>query len=62
MGLRWSYECDIVQIWSFGCLMLELAIECIPFDSRDSVECLFLIQNLINPFPSWMSNNAVKKI
>ena len=58
MGLRWSYECDI---WSFGCLMLELAIGSIPFDSRDPVECLFLIQNIMNPFPSWMWKQCSKK-
>ena len=58
MGLRWSYECDI---WSLGCLMLELGVGFLPFDSRNPIECLFLIQTLINPFPSWMWKQCSNK-
>lgn len=51
MGLRWGYECDI---WSLGCIMLELATGAIDFDSRDAVEHLFRIQEMVHPIPKWM--------
>jgi dual-specificity kinase len=51
MGLRWGYECDI---WSLGCILVELAVGNIDFDARDPVEHLFLIQNMIDEIPRKM--------
>jgi dual-specificity kinase len=51
MGLRWGYECDI---WSLGCILVELAVGNIDFDAKDPVEHLFLIQSMIGDIPRWM--------
>jgi dual-specificity kinase len=51
MGLRWGYECDI---WSLGCILVELAVGKIDFDARDPVEHLFLIQHMIGEIPRSM--------
>lgn len=58
MGLRWSYECDI---WSLGCILVELAVGRIDFDARDVVEHLYLIQQMIGPIPKQMWNACTKK-
>lgn len=58
MGLRWSYECDI---WSLGCILVELAVGKIGFDARDVVEHLYLIQKMIGPIPKKMWNDCTKK-
>jgi dual-specificity kinase len=51
MGLRWGYECDV---WSLGCMLVELAVGTIEFDARDVAEHLYLIQELIHPIPRKM--------
>jgi dual-specificity kinase len=55
MGLPWASECDI---WSSGCLLVELVLGKIPFSSKDPVMQLFLIQQLIGAFPAWMSDRV----
>lgn len=56
MGLRWGFECDI---WSLGCLFVELIFGKIVFDSKSDIEHLFLIQHMIGPFPKWMVEECV---
>ncbi|KAH0794015.1 kinase-like protein [Histomonas meleagridis] len=55
MGLRWGYECDI---WSLGCILVELSLGRICFDARDLIEHLYLIQHMIGPIPKKMWVNC----
>lgn len=58
MGLNWGYECDI---WSLGCLLVELAIGSIPFGCVDDIEHLFTIQHMIGPLPQWMCDECSRR-
>ncbi|KAK8889016.1 hypothetical protein M9Y10_033758 [Tritrichomonas musculus] len=58
MGLRWGYECDI---WSLGCILVELAVGRIDFDAKNVVEHLFLIQQMIGPMPKQMWNACTRE-
>lgn len=51
MNLKWGYECDI---WSLGCILVELAVGSIVFDARDVVHHLYAIQQVIGPIPKRM--------
>lgn len=56
LGERWGVECDI---WSLGCIMIELVLGYIPFDAKDDLDHLFLIQHTIGSFPERMSNECI---
>ena len=43
LGLAWSYPCDM---WSLGCVLLELYEGKLTFDTRDSAQHLAMIQRL----------------
>lgn len=58
MGLKWGYECDV---WSMGCILVELAVGHIDFDSRDPIEHLYLIQQMIGEIPYWMWQDCTLK-
>lgn len=58
LGLRWGKECDI---WSLGCILMELATGDIDFDHKDQMCQLFLIQHTIEPFPEWMCKQCTNK-
>ena len=55
MGAQWGIECDI---WSLGCILVELATGSIEFDSKNDLEHLFLIQHMISPMPENMCRNT----
>ena len=56
LGVRWGQECDV---WSLGCLLIELIFGRIEFDAKDDLEHLFLIQHMIGPLPKWMCEECV---
>jgi dual-specificity kinase len=58
MGLRWGYECDV---WSLGCILVELAMGSIEFDAKDLVEHLFLIQEMIGKIPHKMWSDCTRE-
>lgn len=58
LGLKWGYECDI---WSLGCIMVELAVGRIDFDAQNLIEHLFLIQEMIGQIPQKMWKDNVKE-
>jgi dual-specificity kinase len=58
MGLRWGYECDI---WSIGCILVELALGNIDFDASDPVEHLYLIQEMIGDIPKRMWSDCTRE-
>lgn len=55
MGLRWGYECDI---WSLGCILVELTTGRIEFDAFDPIDHLYLIQQMIGDIPIKMWKNS----
>lgn len=55
MGLEWGIECDI---WSLGCLTVEMALGDIMFGVGGVLEHLFTIQHMIAPFPQWMCDGC----
>ena len=59
LGLKWGYEADI---WSIGCILVELALGSIPFDSRDTLEHLFLIQYIIEDIPRYMWDRCTDRM
>jgi len=52
LGLEWSYPCDM---WSLGCILLELYEGRLTFDTRDTAEHLAMIERFSGgPFPQQM--------
>ena len=58
MGVRWGPECDV---WSLGCLLIELALGRIEFDACDDLVHLFQIQHMIGTLPKWMVEECPKE-
>lgn len=58
MGLQWGIECDI---WSLGCILVQLSTGRIDFASKSEIEQLFLIQHMISPLPKKMFKQTPKK-
>lgn len=55
LGIPWGREVDI---WSLGCLALEMCVGKIYFAYSDLSSFLFAIQHLIGPFPDKMINDC----
>lgn len=58
MGLQWGTECDI---WSLGCILVELALGKIKFAANDDIEHLFLIQHMISPLTQSMCDRTTNE-
>ncbi|KAJ1480894.1 kinase-like domain-containing protein, partial [Baffinella frigidus] len=48
LGLKWSYPCDL---WSLGCILLELTETRLTFDTHDTAQHLAMIERLCGPVP-----------
>ena len=55
LGLKWSYPCDL---WSLGCILLELTETRLTFDTHDTAQHLAMIERLCGPIP----HRLVRKI
>ena len=51
LELGWSYACDI---WSIGCILMELATGKQLYNTHDNLEHLALMERTCGIFPSWM--------
>lgn len=58
LGLQWGTECDM---WSLGCILVELATGTIEFASTNDLEHLLLIQHMIAPIPGKMLKATTKQ-
>lgn len=48
LGTGWSYECDI---WSLGCILVELLIGDALFQTHENLEHLAMMENVLGPIP-----------
>eukprot|EP00127_Corallochytrium_limacisporum_P000491 Clim_evm20s14 gene=Clim_evmTU20s14 len=48
LGLGWSYPCDL---WSIGCILIELYTGHVLFQTHDNLEHLAMMQKVIGPIP-----------
>jgi len=51
LGLEWSYACDM---WSVGCILLELYESRLTFDTRDTAQHLAMIRRLVGEIPPYL--------
>eukprot|EP01016_Furgasonia_blochmanni_P056559 TRINITY_DN9668_c0_g1_i1.p1 TRINITY_DN9668_c0_g1~~TRINITY_DN9668_c0_g1_i1.p1 ORF type:complete len:183 (-),score=18.37 TRINITY_DN9668_c0_g1_i1:205-753(-) len=56
---QWDKSSDL---WSIGCILLELYSGDLFFETHDSYEHLALIERACGPIPFWMADKAEKKI
>ncbi|MCO5599420.1 hypothetical protein L7F22_053523 [Adiantum nelumboides] len=55
LGLGWSYPCDI---WSVGCILVELCSGELLFDTHENIEHLAMMECILGPIPSRLSRNS----
>ncbi|GAA0138613.1 non-receptor serine/threonine protein kinase [Lithospermum erythrorhizon] len=55
LGLGWSYACDI---WSVGCIIVELCTGDALFQTHDDLEHLAMMERVLGPLPQHMLNKA----
>lgn len=48
LGLGWSYPCDI---WSVGCILVELFSGELLFDTHENIEHLAMMERVLGPIP-----------
>ncbi|WIA08010.1 hypothetical protein OEZ85_007480 [Tetradesmus obliquus] len=57
LGLGWSFACDL---WSCGCILVELAVGDALFQTHENLEHLAMMQQVLGPIPEAMSSKADK--
>ncbi|CAN1312917.1 Serine/threonine-protein kinase AFC2 [Linum perenne] len=55
LGLGWSYSCDI---WSVGCILVELCTGGALFQTHDNLEHLAMMERVLGPLPQQMLKRA----
>ncbi|MCO5575848.1 hypothetical protein L7F22_029653 [Adiantum nelumboides] len=55
LGLGWSYPCDI---WSVGCILVELCSGELLFDTHENIEHLAMMERILGSIPSRLSRNS----
>ncbi len=55
IGLGWTYPADI---WSVGCILIELYTGNALFITHDNMEHLAMMERVFGPIPRHMSNSA----
>lgn len=57
LGLGWTYPCDI---WSVGCILVELCTGEALFQTHDNLEHLAMMERVLGPLPEHMIRKASK--
>ena len=57
LGLGWSYPSDI---WSVGCIVMEIVTGELFFSTHENGEHIALIQKMLGKIPTWMSKDATE--
>ena len=52
LGLGWTFPCDL---WSIGCVLIELYSGEALFQTHDNVEHVAMMERVLGPFPTWMT-------
>ncbi|GFQ07805.1 serine/threonine-protein kinase afc3, partial [Phtheirospermum japonicum] len=55
LGLGWTYPCDI---WSIGCVLVELCTGEALFQTHDNLEHLAMMERVLGPLPDHMARRA----
>eukprot|EP01004_Peranema_trichophorum_P003349 NODE_2342_length_1608_cov_201.007407_g2012_i0.p1 GENE.NODE_2342_length_1608_cov_201.007407_g2012_i0~~NODE_2342_length_1608_cov_201.007407_g2012_i0.p1 ORF type:complete len:470 (-),score=65.64 NODE_2342_length_1608_cov_201.007407_g2012_i0:135-1544(-) len=55
VGSGWMYPADI---WSVGCILIELYTGDVLFDTHENREHLALMEKILGPFPDWFSRKV----
>jgi len=56
---EWDKKSDV---WSLGCIMIEMYTGDLFFETHETYEHLALIEKLCGKIPKWMVKNADKKL
>ena len=58
LGLGWTYPCDL---WSVGCILLELFTGEATFQTHDNLEHLAMMERIFGPLPRVMTTRADRR-
>ncbi|KAG4395885.1 hypothetical protein GLYMA_19G059501v4 [Glycine max] len=54
-GLGWSYPCDL---WSVGCILIELCLWEALFQTHENLEHLAMMERVLGPIPEHMIHRS----